>query len=91
VADYQQYLASVGKRDVARIDIDHEDAVTLQGRKDPLDFGPAAAELVLLFRTPVGEDFSREVGKAIEVGPAKSSTKGRVTTVISSTQSASSY
>ena len=81
---------SVVERHVARIHVEHEDAVAFEGAEDGLDLPPARAEFLLLLRAPVGEDLVGEVGGSSSRAPAKSRTKGRLTIVISMHQRSSS-
>ena len=82
--------ASVAEGDVARVHVEHEHAVHLQGREDALDFGPALLELFLFLGLPLCHDFFGEFGGFIEIAPPKSRTKGRLTTVMLITRSSSS-
>jgi hypothetical protein len=48
---------SLVKRHIARVNVGHEHAVTLERVQDRFDFWPAVPELVLLLCAPIGEDF----------------------------------
>jgi len=62
---------SIAKRDIPRIYVDDENAKSFEKRQDGLDLFPPSAELFLLFRAPVIQDFLGEIGRPVEIGPAK--------------------
>ena len=74
---------SIDERNVVRMNILHEYPVGLQNPQDRLGLGPMYAELLSLRVLPISHDFLRKVERPIQIAPAKSSTNGRLTTVIS--------
>ncbi len=55
------------KRDVARIDVNHEHSVCLKRPEDGLNLAPVSTELFLFFLEPICKHFVRKIRRAVQV------------------------